>query len=72
MKTLAVGHTESGAYWVFEFATREEALVFLDTAGTTQLPHHEAWDIRWDLLKIDTTTVDKAIEELKGDFREFA
>lgn len=63
--TLAVGHTESGAYWVFQFATWEEALVFKDTADSTPLPNHEVYEIHWDLLNVDTTTVAEAITQLK-------
>ena len=65
MKTLAIGHTQSGAFWVFEFATWEEALVFIDTANNTPLPNHEAFDIHWDLVQVNTTTVAEAIAELK-------
>lgn len=66
MKTLAIGHTESGAYWVFMFDTREEGLVFIDTAKATQLPNHEAWEIHWDLIVVGTQTVTGAMAELKG------
>lgn len=65
MKTLAIGHTESGAYWVFEFASWEEALVFVDTANATPLPNHEVWEIKWDLVQVNTTTVAEAMAELK-------
>jgi hypothetical protein len=65
MKTLAIGRTASGAYWVFEFATWEEALVFIDTANNTPLPNHEAFEINWDLVQVNTTTVAEAITELK-------
>lgn len=63
--TLALGHTQSGAYWVFQFATKEEALVFVDTANATHLPDHEVFDIQWDLLNVDTTTVAEAMTQLK-------
>jgi hypothetical protein len=67
MKTLAVGVTQSGAYWTFLFDTREEALVFVDVAGMQNVPDHEVWeDIRWDLVEINTTTVAEAVKEFRG------
>ena len=65
MKTLAIGHTESGAYWVFEFATHEEAVEFLDKAAKLKLPNHEVFDVQWDLMEIEPTTVAQAIAEMK-------
>jgi hypothetical protein len=63
--TLAIGHTQSGAYWVFEFATKEEALVFVDVARSTPLPNHEVFDIHWDLMETEPTTVAEALAQLK-------
>lgn len=66
MKTLAIGRTTSGAFWVYMFDTWEEALVFVDTAKSTPLPNHEVFDMEWDLLHIEPTMVAQAIAELKG------
>ena len=65
MKTLAIGRTKSDAYWVFMFNTREEALVFIDTANNTLVPNHEVWKTHWDLVLVKPTSVVEAIEEFK-------
>ena len=65
MKTLAIGRTKSDAYWVFMFNTREEALVFIDTANNTPVPNHEVWETHWDLVLVKPTTVAEAIAEFK-------
>lgn len=68
--TLAIGRTKSGALWVFQFATWEEACEFGERAQTATLPDHEAYDIEWDYLQVAQTTVNQALFQLTGESHE--